>query len=240
MFEKNILKNQKKRIGKCVKKSKFLKNFQKKRFFSPLFSIFFGFYLVNFLNRKFRFFFEIFLKNFENFDLKKLPNKLQKIFEKVVKKIENFWKNFPKISIFFTHFSIIFSIFKNIFFDRKFRGKFEFFCSKIAIFLLEKNFRSKISKIFLQLFFSKFFLTLPPGSKDAEYRVLLETNNYFGLISIFLKKCNNNDMIWFQLSANAPFKGELRFAGFHRVFCSSTEMQPIPPALLKNLENRSI
>ena len=89
-IEKNILKIRK-IIGKCVKKSKFLGNFPKIfRFFSPPFRIFFGVYLVSFLNQNFRKFSKKSRKNFEIFDLKNLPNKPQKIFEKVVKKIENF------------------------------------------------------------------------------------------------------------------------------------------------------
>ena len=164
----------------------FPKNF---RFFSPLFRNFFGVYLVNFLNQNFRKFSKKSRKFFEIFDLKNLPNKTQKFSKKVAKKKRFFFGKFFKKFDFFHTFSDHFLIFKNIFFDRKFRGKFEFFCSKLEIFLLEKNFRSRISKFFLQLFVSNFFLTLPPGSKDAESRVLLETNKYFQKKAHIERKC---------------------------------------------------
>ena len=127
----------------------------------------------------------------------------------MAKKID-FLENFSKISIFSHIFRSFLFIFKNIFFDRKFRGKFEFFCSKLEIFLLEKNFRSKLSKKFRQLVFSFFFLTLPPGSKDAEYRVLLETNHYFQKKRLTERKWSHTGAIFWCLAENRPLTTFLR------------------------------
>ena len=137
-----------------MKKSKFLGIFSKNfRFFSPLFRKFFGVYLVNFKIK----IFENLRKNLEPFSILKFYQIKPKNFRKKWRKKSIFLENFSKISIFFTHFPIIFLIFKNIFFDRKFRKKSSFFARNLRFFLLEKNFDRKFRNFFFKFFFRKTF-----------------------------------------------------------------------------------
>ena len=96
----------------------------------------------------------------------------------MVKKSKIFGKIFPKISIFFTHFSIIFRIFR-IFFRSKISGENRVFLLENCDFFARKKCSIQNFEIFSSTFFFKIFSNITSGFQRCRISSFIRNKQLF-------------------------------------------------------------